>query len=86
MLANELADLGDAGVIPHLEHGASDLVLLLELGETLIGVFVHGAELPHAEGRQAAVRESDRLGSGCRTGYLRFLGELRLRAPDWELR
>lgn len=58
MLANELADLGDAGVIPHLEHGASDLVLLLELGEALVGVFVHAAELPHAEGGQVAVTVS----------------------------
>ena len=55
MLANEPADLGDAGVLPHLEHGAGDLVLLLELGEALVGVLVHGAELPHAEGGQAAV-------------------------------
>lgn len=55
MLANELADLGDAGVIPHLEHGAGDLVLLLELGEALVGVLVHGTELPHAEGGQATV-------------------------------
>lgn len=55
MLADELADLGDAGVIPHLEHGAGDLVLPLELGEALVGVLVHGSELPHAEGGQAAV-------------------------------
>ena len=55
MLADEPADLGDAGVLPHLEHGTGDLVLLPELGEALIGVFVHAAELPHAEGRQAAV-------------------------------
>ena len=55
VLADEPADLGDAGVVPHLEHGAGDLVLLLELGEALVGVFVHGAELPHAEGGQAAV-------------------------------
>ncbi len=55
MLADELADLGDAGVVPHLEHGAGDLLLPLELGEALVGVPVHGAELPHAEGGQAAV-------------------------------
>ena len=55
MLTDELTDLGDAGVIPHLEHGASDLVLLLELGEALVGILVHGAELPHAEGGKAAV-------------------------------
>lgn len=55
MLSDELADLGDARVVPHLEHGAGDLVPLLELGEALVGVFVHGAELPHAEGGQAAV-------------------------------
>lgn len=55
VFANELADLGDAGIVPHLEHGAGDLVLPLELGEALVGVFVHGAELPHAEGGQAAV-------------------------------
>ena len=55
MLADELADLGDAGVLLHLEHGAGDLVLFPELGEALVGVLVHGAELPHAEGRQAAV-------------------------------
>lgn len=55
MLADELADLRDAGVFPHLEHGAGDLVLPLELGEALIGVLVHGAELPHAEGGQATV-------------------------------
>lgn len=55
MLADEPADLGDAGIVPHLEHGAGDLVLPLELDETLVGVLVHGAELPHAEGGQAAV-------------------------------
>ena len=55
MLADEPADLGDAGVLLHLEHGAGDLVLVLELGEALVGIFVHGAELPHAEGGQAAV-------------------------------
>lgn len=55
MLADELSDLGDAGVFPHLEHGAGDLVLFPELGEALVGVFVHAAELPHAEGGQAAV-------------------------------
>ena len=55
MLADELADFGDARVLAHLEHGAGDLVLLLELGEALVGVLVHGAELPHAEGGQAAV-------------------------------
>lgn len=55
MLADELADPGDAGVILHLEHGAGDLVLSLELSEALVGVFVHGAELPHAEGGQPAV-------------------------------
>ena len=32
VLANEPADLGDARVVLHLEHGASDLVLALELG------------------------------------------------------
>ena len=55
MLADEPADLGDAGVLLHLEHGPGDLVLLLELVEALVGVLVHGAELPHAEGGQAAV-------------------------------
>lgn len=55
MLADEPADLGDARVLPHLEHGAGDLVLLLELGEALVRVFVHAAELPHAEGGKAAV-------------------------------
>ena len=55
VLSDEPADLGDAGVLLHLEHGAGDLVLLLELGEALVGVLVHGAELPHAEGGQAAV-------------------------------
>lgn len=55
VLADELADLGDARVVPHLEHGAGDLVLALELGEALVGVLVHAAELPHAEGGQAAV-------------------------------
>lgn len=55
MLSDELADLGDAGVVPHLEHGAGDLVLPLELGEALVGVFVHAAELPHAKNGQAAV-------------------------------
>lgn len=55
MLTDEPADLGDARVVPHLEHGAGDLVLPLELGEALVGVFVHAAELPHAEGGQAAV-------------------------------
>ena len=55
MLADELADPGDAGVVLHLEHGAGDLVLPLELGEALVGIPVHGAELPHAEGGQAAV-------------------------------
>ena len=55
VLADEPADPGDAGVLLHLEHGAGDLVLLLELIEAFVGVLVHGAELPHAEGRQAAV-------------------------------
>ena len=55
MLADELPDLGDAGVLPHLEHRALDLVLLLELGEAGVGVLVHAAELPHAEGGEAAV-------------------------------
>ena len=55
MLADDPADLSDARVVPHLEHGAGDLVLPLELGEALVGVFVHGAELPHAEGGQSAV-------------------------------
>ncbi len=55
VLTDELADLGDARVFLHLEHGAGDLVSLLELGEALVGVPVHGAELPHAEGGQAAV-------------------------------
>ena len=55
MFADELAYLGDARVVPHLEHGTCDLVLLLELGEALVGVLVHGAELPHAEDGQAAV-------------------------------
>ena len=58
MLADELADLGYARVVPHLEHGAGDLVLLLELGEALVGVLVHAAELPHAEGGKAAVAVS----------------------------
>ena len=55
MLTDELADLRYARVVLHLEHGAGDLVLPLELGEALVGVFVHAAELPHAEGGQAAV-------------------------------
>ena len=55
MLADKLADLRYARVLAHLEHGAGDLVLLLELGEALVSVFVHAAELPHAEGGQAAV-------------------------------
>lgn len=55
MLADELADLRYARVVLHLEHGTGDLVLLLELSEALVGVFVHGSELPHAEGGQAAV-------------------------------
>ena len=55
VLADELADLGDARVVLHLEHGAGDLVALPELGEALVGVTVHAAELPHAEGGQAAV-------------------------------
>ena len=55
VLADELADLRYAGVFPHLEHGAGDLVSPLELGEALVGVLVHGAELPHAEGGQPAV-------------------------------
>ena len=55
VLTYELPDPGDAGVLLHLEHGAGDLVLLLELRQALVGVLVHGAELPHAEGRQAAV-------------------------------
>ena len=50
VLADELADFRYARVVPHLEHGTGDLVLLLELGEALIGVLVHGSELPHAEG------------------------------------
>lgn len=58
VLADELTNLGDAGVLPHLEHGAGDLVLLLELGEAFVGVLVHGPELPHAEGGQAAVGAS----------------------------
>ena len=55
VLANELADPGDARVVLHLEHGAGDLVLPLELSEALVSVFIHAAELPHAEGGQAAV-------------------------------
>lgn len=55
MLTDEPADLGDARVVLHLEHGAGNLVLPLELGEALVGVLVHAAELPHAEGGQAAV-------------------------------
>ena len=55
VLADELADPGDARVLFHLEHGAGDLVLPLELGEALVRVPVHAAELPHAEGGQAAV-------------------------------
>ena len=43
------------GVLHHLEHGACDLVLLLEFRQALVGVLVHGSELPHAEGGQAAV-------------------------------
>ncbi len=43
------------GVLLHLEHGAGDLVLLLELCQALVGVLVHGTELPHAEGGQATV-------------------------------
>lgn len=57
MFADELPDLGDAGVLLHLEHGAGDFVLFPELGEALVGVPVHGTELPHAEGGQAAVGE-----------------------------
>lgn len=55
MLSDELADLRYARVVPHLEHGAGDLVSPLELGEALVGVLVHAAELPHAEGGQAAI-------------------------------
>lgn len=55
MLADELTDLGDAGVVPHLEHSAGDLVLPLDFSEALVSVFIHAAELPHAEGRQGAV-------------------------------
>ena len=49
VLADELPDLGDARIVLHLEHGACDLVLLLELGEALVGVLVHGAKLPHTK-------------------------------------
>ena len=55
MLADEPADPGDARVVLHLEHGTGDLVLLLKLFEAFVGVLVHGTELPHAEGGQAAV-------------------------------
>lgn len=55
VLADEPADLRYARVVLHLEHGSGDLVLPLELGEALVGVLVHAAELPHAEGGQAAV-------------------------------
>ena len=55
MFADELADPGDARVLLHLEHGAGNLVLLLEFGKTLVGVPVHGTELPHGERGQAAV-------------------------------
>ena len=55
MLADELPDLGDTRVLLHLEHGTGDLVLLLEICQALVGVLVHGAELPHAEGGQAAI-------------------------------
>ena len=55
MLADEPAYLRYARVLLHLEHGAGDLVLPLELGEALVGVPVHGAELPHAEGGQTAI-------------------------------
>ena len=55
VLADELADPGNARVLLHLEHGTGDLVLLLEIYQALVGVLVHGAELPHVEGGQAAV-------------------------------
>ena len=55
VLADEPAYLRYARVLLHLEHGAGDLVLPLELGEALVGVPIHAAELPHAEGGQPAV-------------------------------
>ena len=58
VLADEPADPGNARVLLHLEHGAGDLVVLLEFGEPLVGIPVHGAELPHTEGGQAAVGAS----------------------------
>ena len=55
VFSDEPPDPGDPRVLPHLEHRALDLVLLLELGEAGVGVLVHAAELPHAEGGEAAV-------------------------------
>ena len=56
MPADEAADTGHARVVPHLEHGALDLVLGHEGVLHLVGVLHHGAELPHGELAGAPVR------------------------------
>lgn len=63
MPAQEAANAGDARVVPHLEHGAVDLVAAQELLEALVGVLVHAAELVHGEDVDApvAVRAADAL-------------------------
>ena len=55
MLADEAAYARDAGVVLDLEERAVGLVELGELGEALVGVGGHGAELVHVEGRNLAV-------------------------------
>lgn len=63
MPAQEPAHLGDAGVVPHLEHRAVDLVAPLQLLQAHVGVLVHASELVHGELVHApvAVRAADAL-------------------------
>ena len=49
MLPQELADLCDARVILHLEHGAVNLVAALKFLQPVVRILIHTAELIHRE-------------------------------------
>lgn len=72
-LAEEPADLRDAGVVLHLEHRPLHLVLGHELLLALFRVDVHGAELPAPE--DPAVHPDAPLGKEERTGGVEADGE-----------
>lgn len=55
VLAQELAHLGDARIVLHLEHGAVHLVAALQLLKTLVRILVHTAKLIHGELMHAPV-------------------------------